>query len=427
MPRWPANLRCVSIGAALPRGSVQRFQPLAVQRTEHKPVLRQFRADYQRRCSADFARIHEAGLLNAGFANLRSLSYETNPEAKFSQARQPGICGRLSGGWIAAAAPARIVIIADPADKLTSAGPVQWAIGELRRAVEAKGATSELVATAGAAGQFQTAVVVGRPETNLPAEAFRLAPAKQNGKPVVRASASDSRGLVYAITELADRVQHGTDPVAALALTSAIQEQPANSVRSINKAFVSDVEDKSWYYDRDYWRDYLSTLATNRFNRFSLAFGWGYDFPRNVVGDYFHLPYPYLVEVPGYNVRVIPLEDGERERNLEALRFIVEQTAARGLEFQLALWTHAYEWTDSPRAQHRIEGLTPETHAAYCRDALALLLKTCPESRGSRCGYMERAEFPKATTNSGAPCFKALSAPDGPSRSTCMPRESIRR
>src|SRR5881275_1006330 len=87
------------------------------------------------------------------------------------RAGQASAAGYLAGGL--AAAPARIVIIADPADKLASAGPVHWAIGEFRRAVETKGATSELVATAGAAGQFQTAVVLGRPETNLPAEAFR--------------------------------------------------------------------------------------------------------------------------------------------------------------------------------------------------------------------------------------------------------------
>ena len=278
----------------------------------------------------------------------------------------------------------------------------------------------------GAAGQFQTAVVVGRPETNLPAEAFRLAPAKQNDKPVVPpplptlgVSCTRSPNWPTACS---------TGPILSPRLL--LPRHPGTTCErrpQYQQAFVSDVEDKSWYYDRDYWRDYLSTLATNRFNRFSLAFGWGYDFPRNVVGDYFHLPYPYLVEVPGYNVRVIPLEDGERERNLEALRFIVEQTAARGLEFQLALWTHAYQWTDSPRAQHRIEGLTPETHAAYCRDALALLLKTCPGITGLTLRVRGESEFPKATTNSGAPCFKALCAPDGPSRSTCMPRESIRR
>jgi hypothetical protein len=192
--------------------------------------------------------------------------------------------------------------------------------------------------------------------TGSPAESFRLAPEKVSSRQAVRAS--ESRGLVYAITELADRVRHATNLVAALTLAAPIEEQPANRVRSINRAFVSDVEDKSWFYDRDYWRDYLSYLVTNRFNRFSLAFGWGYD------------------------VRAVPLDDTERDRNLEALRFIVEQTALRGLGFQLALWTHAHQWTDSPRAQHHIEGLTPETHAPYCRDALALLLKTCPGIRG---------------------------------------------
>ncbi len=72
------------------------------------------------------------------------------------------------------------------------------------------------------------------------------------GKPVVRASASDNCGLVYAITELADRVRHATNPVAALTLAAPPEEQPANRARSINRAFVSDVEDESWFYDRDY-------------------------------------------------------------------------------------------------------------------------------------------------------------------------------
>src|SRR5207253_6603741 len=72
----------------------------------------------------------------------------------------------------------------------------------------------------------------------------------------------------------------------------------------------------------------------------------------------------------------------ERDRNLEMLRFVGEETRLRGLEFQLGLWTHAYEWTDSPHSQHHIQGLTPATHGPYCRDALALLLKTCPSIQG---------------------------------------------
>ena len=44
---------------------------------------------------------------------------------------------------------------------------------------------------------------------------------------------------------------------------------------------------------------------------------------------------------------------------------------------------HGYQWTNSPHAHYTIEGLTPENHAAYCRDALAAVLRACPAiSRG---------------------------------------------
>ncbi len=90
-------------------------------------------------------------------------------------------------------------------------------------------------------------------------------------------------------------------------------------------------------------------LAASRFNRFNFTFGFGYDFPRGVTGDYFHFPYPYLVEVPGYDVRVVrlgneageqnlaPFTAEEREKNLQMLRFIAAETGARGLQFQLGI------------------------------------------------------------------------------------------
>src|SRR6202012_2011084 len=59
-----------------------------------------------------------------------------------------------------------------------------------------------------------------------------------------------------------------------------------------------------------------------------------------------------------------------------------EQKVSHGMHFELGLWTHAFAWTDSTNAQHRIEGLTAETHGPYCRDAMALLLKLCPAIGG---------------------------------------------
>src|SRR4051794_31950860 len=256
-------------------------------------------------------------------------------------------------------------------DSDVTGAPVKWATGYLEQVLKAKGVPTEASASA-------YVVSVSKAQPSLSAEAFRLAPDRGG----LTVSSSDERGFVYGLLELADRVQYGTDPVSALTLSGVVEEKPANRIRSIARAFVSDVEDKAWYYNKNFWREYLTTLAANRFNRFNLTFGLGYDFPRHVTGDYLHFPYPYLLDVPGYEVRPVPLAAGERERNLEALKFISEETAVRGLLFQLAIWTHAYQWTDSPHAQHHIEGLTPENHAAYCRDAISLLLKTCPAIQG---------------------------------------------
>src|SRR5207249_263661 len=98
--------------------------------------------------------------------------------------------------------------------------------------------------------------------------------------------------------------------------------------------------------------------------------------------SYFVFSYPYFLDIPGYKVRATNLADAERDHNLEMLKYISEQTVARGLDFQLGLWMHGYEWTNSPHANHTIEGLTAETHAPYCRDALAALLKACPAISG---------------------------------------------
>src|SRR5262249_30647064 len=64
------------------------------------------------------------------------------------------------------------------------------------------------------------------------------------------------------------------------------------------------------------------------------------------------------------------------------LQYISEQTAARGIEFQLGLWMHGYQWINSPHPKHTIEGLTKETHGPYCRDAVRMLLKACPAISG---------------------------------------------
>ncbi|HEX5481805.1 MAG TPA: hypothetical protein VFZ08_04180, partial [Terriglobia bacterium] len=213
-------------------------------------------------------------------------------------------------------------------------------------------------------------------------EALGIVPGRAAGKSVTLASGADARGLTYALLELADRAHYAHDPLAALDLQKPILERPANVVRCADRCFVSDVEDKPWYNDRSMWPHYLSMLATQRFNRFTLSFGIGYDYPQRIKDAYFYFTYPFLLAVSGYNVRAVGLPDSERDENLKMLQYISQETAARGLDFMLGLWTHAYQWPKGSNANYTIEGLTPETHAPYCRDALYALLEACPHIKG---------------------------------------------
>jgi hypothetical protein len=302
----------------------------------------------------------------------------------------------VAGGIAAAAKGPAVSIIVYPDDPVASAAPARWAADQLRNALHARGVPAEVHENLDQAAVGDFCIVssglgsaVSREVRKYAAvniadtpEALGLIPGRASGRPVLLACGRDVRGLVYALLDLADRAENASDPVAILHLRAPVIESPANPIRSIARFFVSDVEDTSWYNDRAMWPNYLSMLAAQRFNRFALTLGIGYDFTRQIRDNYFHFAYPFLLAVPPYNVRASGVSDEERDRNLEMLKFIGNETVARGMDFQLGLWTHAYEWTDSPGANHTISGLNAKNHALYCRDALQKLLTACPSISG---------------------------------------------
>jgi len=289
-----------------------------------------------------------------------------------------------------------ISIVLDPDDKTAGNQISQWAVKELEKSLITRSievfrctqlskvkAGNLCIVVAGSdsriAGKFLKSVNIIIPEIT---EALGLIPVNSAGRQILLTTGYDARGLMYSVLELTDRVLYSSQPLEALYLSKPVVEKPANVIRGINRLFVSDIEDKGWFNDREMWPQYLTMLATQRFNRFSLSLGIGYDFLQNVTDGYFLFPYPFFLSVQGYNVRVPQLSDTDRDKNLAMLRFISEQTEARGIHFQLGLWMHGYEWLNSPNPNYTIEGLTPETHASYCRDAVCELLKKCPAISG---------------------------------------------
>jgi len=300
-----------------------------------------------------------------------------------------GVPSRIlaSGGELA-----RVALALDPADPVAASVPAQWAASELARVLADRGALVRQVERPEQTAREELCIVsagaridgwVGQALRRAGAmpgkgpERFAIAPIDHAGRRVVLTAGSDPTGLTYAILELADRVTGGTAP-GTLPGLSPIVSHPANPVRSVMRQVTSERYDAAWLHDRDAWAAYLTMLAGHRFNRLHLGFGLGYDFLQGVADSYMLFLYPFLVRLPGSDVTVTNVSDEERARNLAMVRFISDEAARRGLTFQLGIWMHGYTLADSPDARYVVQGLTPSTHASYCRDALTEVLRACP-------------------------------------------------
>ncbi|MFC8521467.1 MULTISPECIES: hypothetical protein [Micrococcaceae] len=200
----------------------------------------------------------------------------------------------------------------------------------------------------------------------------------------VTVAASDGRGYAYALTEVAERIKFG----GADALSNQVHyERAAAPVRGIQRSFSSAQEDLPWFHDRSFWSEYLDHLAKQRFNRFQLALGMQYNYgagmeSRTASDNYLCFAYPFLLAVPGFEVRAQGVSSGERDRNLETLAFIAKETRRRGMSFNLGLWNHAYDFGHDSMHWYPILGISRDTHARYSAAALARLLELIPEIDG---------------------------------------------
>lgn len=315
-----------------------------------------------------------------------------------------------------------IALIVSPDDVIASAIPPTWALGELKATLEAQGLSVRVVSKIEDTKAKEFCVVASGMKTSLVQRIFAqtrqtaptepeslcLVHSELKGRPVLLAAGTDALGLVYSLTELADRVQCLATGASALEFSEPVIERPASRTRSIIRNFSSSVEDKVWFYDQDYWRSYLTMLVSSRFNRLNFAMGMGYNSARRITDGYLVFPYPFFVAVPGYDVHAQGLSDEERSRNLAMLKFISEETIRRGLRFQIGIWTLAYKWEDSPNATYSIEGLTDNTHSAYCRDALTKLLSEVPAISGVTFRVHSESGIPKGQESFWKTQFSAI-------------------
>lgn len=286
--------------------------------------------------------------------------------------------------------------------------PFEWGLDRLRAAMQDNPAARDREIHVLPAG----ATV---PDMQLPTapDSFALIP----GAAALTLWGSTPRGVVYALSELAERVRAAAPGERPLHLAAPLVEQPVGRVRSMARFFCSVEEDRPWLHDEAMWRDYLDALVTHRFTGITLGLGLQYNYPyynRLITDTYLYFAYPFLLDVPGHDVTVEGLPEGERARNLAMLRFIGEEAARRGLDFRIGLWTHGYDFDDVPNANYRVRGITAENHAAYCRDALRLLVASVPGLTGITIRVHVEAGVPEGSYDFWQTVFEGLRDPGRP-------------
>jgi hypothetical protein len=227
-----------------------------------------------------------------------------------------------------------------------AAGPVEFARAELDRALAGRG-----LSLAYRAGVSQ-----------LAAESFEIEPARA-ARGIAVISGGDLRGLMYGVLEAADQIR-------ARGRLSAAKGAPATPIRGIRYFIHNRDLEERWYYSREYWDQYFTMLARNRFNRFNLVFAH--------QTNYLAPPYPFWLDLPDFpEIRVPGLSAEDRRRNLEMLQYISQAAADHGIDFTLGIWEHNIQTNMKPA----VEGITRQNIGPYSRAALGRILRLCPAIR----------------------------------------------
>ncbi|NLC53032.1 MAG: hypothetical protein GX770_03605, partial [Firmicutes bacterium] len=178
--------------------------------------------------------------------------------------------------------------------------------------------------------------------------------------------AFDTRGLLYVLYELADRINAQSVP----ALYQPVCESPAFKRRSVLHRLPLAELKKGWTISPTSWRSYFEMLVKNRFNGFTLALTAPSPAP----------VFPYFLSIPEHpEANPFPIPDGLQTSNLQALKTMAELAVEAGLDFQLGFWNFYSGHLPLP---FRGLGLDEENIGSYLFLALKQLLFSCPKISG---------------------------------------------
>lgn len=160
-----------------------------------------------------------------------------------------------------------------------------------------------------------------------------------HGKPMLLVIGRDDRGLMYALLEVAERINWAKEKTALFSEVEDVTESPDVADRGVTIFTMQKHQYEDRLHDENYWVQYFNMLAEDRFNTFEVKFAYeasGYNCP----------VYPYYIDVDGYpDVKVTALSKQEQQQNLRDLHRLVRLAHERGIRVQFGIWCHYDRFT----------------------------------------------------------------------------------
>ncbi len=203
-------------------------------------------------------------------------------------------------------------------------------------------------------------------------------------KPAIVLAGGDSRGLMYAALDMAEKVS-ASPSANPFQFVTEISETPYITERGISTYTMQRAYFEQRLYDEKYWTRYFNMLAADRVNSFVVIFGYE-------DGGFMAPLYPYFFNTPGFaGVDMVGITAAQQARNTAAFKALIRIAHERGIEVTAGIWDHIYRGGvqaggipgASDNAGKRVPGLvygvTTENLSAYTKAALHAFVERFPE------------------------------------------------
>jgi hypothetical protein len=260
--------------------------------------------------------------------------------------------------------------------------PGRYGISRLETALSAKGLQVVHPGTgAPARADFYVVASLGK---GAP-QSLSIRRSRYRGKPALTLSGGDTRGLMYAALETADRTGWSGTAQDPFARVRDVSEEPYLVERGVSMYTMQRAYFESRLYDEKHWERYFDLLASSRINNFIVIFGYE-------NGGFMAPLYPYFFNVPEYPaVELVGITPEQQARNTAAFKAMMRIAHERGIEVTAGIWDHIYRGgvqaggipgaaaAVGKRVPGFVFGVTADNLAGYTKAALRRFLSVFPE------------------------------------------------